>query len=201
VCPQRKHANPFGQRHAAKYLWQASSVANWRWNSRIFFGNGGRATPLHYLWWFAETNRISKRVLVAAMLFVPAGTWRFWQGWALLVLVLIPAFSCSLYLCKHDPQLIERRLQSKEKIREQKLIAKLLKLVVFDAFLLPGLDYRLGWSRTVLGGVPLWLTLLSQTLVLGGLLFVFWVMRVNSFASRTIQVEAAQKVISTGPTE
>jgi protein-S-isoprenylcysteine O-methyltransferase Ste14 len=94
--------------------------------------------------------------------------------------------------------LIERRLQSKEKIREQKLIAKLLKLVAFAAFLLPGLDYRLGWSRTVLGGVPLWLTLLSQTLVLGGLLFVFWVMRVNSFASRTIQVEAAQKVISTG---
>lgn len=65
--------------------------------------------------------------------------------------------------------------------------------------MLPGLDYRFGWSRTSLGPVPLWLMLLSQVLVLGCFLLVFWVMRVNSFASRTIQVEAGQKVISTGP--
>jgi hypothetical protein len=69
----------------------------------------------------------------------------------------------------------------------------------FVAFLLPGLDYRLGWSRTFLGALPLWLLLLSRTLVLVGLLMVVWVMKVNSFASRTIQVEVGQRVISTGP--
>lgn len=75
----------------------------------------------------------------------------------------------------------------------------MLKLVFFAAFPLPGLDYRFGWSRTSLGGVPLWLTLIAQVLLLDGLLFVFWVLKVNSFASSTIQVEAGQSVISSGP--
>ena len=138
-------------------------------------------------------------ILVAAMLFIAAGSLRFWQGWTFMALLFIPGISSIIYLYKHDPQLIERRLQRKEKISEQKLIVRLLKLVSFTAFLLPGLDYRWGWSRTALGAVPLWLTLLSQALVLGGLLLVVWVMKVNSFASRTIQVEAGQKVISIGP--
>ncbi len=64
---------------------------------------------------------------------------------------------------QQNPQLIERRLQSKEKIREQKLIVRLLKVVFVAAFLLPGLDYRLGWSRTSLGAVPLWRELRSPT--------------------------------------
>ena len=137
-------------------------------------------------------------LLAAAMLFIPAGSLRFWQAWTFLAVVFIPLVASSLYLAKHDPQLIERRLQTEEKVREQKLLIRLLKPVFFLAFLLPGLDYRWGWSRT-LGAVPRWLVLLSDVLVLGGLLFAFWVMRVNSFASRTIQVEAGQKVISTGP--
>ncbi len=137
-------------------------------------------------------------LLAAAMLFIPAGSLRFWQAWTFLTVVFIPLVASSLYLAKHDPQLIERRLQTEEKVREQKLLIRLLKPVFFLAFLLPGLDYRWGWSRT-LGAVPRWLVLLSDVLVLGGLLFAFWVMRVNSFASRTIQVEAGQKVISTGP--
>ena len=94
---------------------------------------------------------------------------------------------------------MERRLQSKEKVSEQKLLMRVTRPLFLAAFLLPGLDYRLGWSRTFLGAVPVWLILLSQVLVLGGFLFVFWVMKVNSFAARTIQVEAGQKVISTGP--
>jgi protein-S-isoprenylcysteine O-methyltransferase Ste14 len=138
-------------------------------------------------------------IIVAAMLFIPAGSLRFWQGWALMILVFVPVISFYLYFYKHDPQLLERRLQSKEKVREQRLLIRLLKLLFFAAFLLPGLDYRFGWSRTSLGGVPLWLTLLAQVLLLGGLLFVFWVLKVNSFASRTIQVEAGQSLISDGP--
>jgi len=138
-------------------------------------------------------------IMVAAMLFVPAGSLRFWQGWAFLAVAFIPVISFSLYLCKHDPQLMERRLQRKEKLREQRLLVRSLKLVFFAAFLIPGLDYRRGWSRAFVGAVPLWLTLLSQGLVLTGLFLVFWVLRTNSFASRTIQVEPGQPVISTGP--
>ena len=104
-----------------------------------------------------------------------------------------------MYLWKRDPQLIERRLQSTEKFREQRLLMRVLKPVFVAAFVLPGLDYRFGWSRRYLRGVPLWLVVACQAVFLGGLLLVFWVMKVNSFASRTIQVEAGQKVISSGP--
>ena len=90
-------------------------------------------------------------------------------------------------------------MQSKEKVSEQRLLIRLLKPVFFAAFLIPGLDYRFGWSRAYVGAVTLWLTVLSQVLILGSLLLVFWVLNVNSFASRTIQVEAGQSVISSGP--
>jgi len=138
-------------------------------------------------------------IIVAAMLFIPAGSLRFWQGWVFMPLVFIPVISFYLHFYKHDPQLIGRRLQSKEKVSEQRFLIRLLKPVFFAAFLLPGLDYRFGWSRAYVGAVPLWLTVLSQVLILGGLLLVFWVLKVNSFASRTIQVEAGQSVISGGP--
>ena len=135
----------------------------------------------------------------AAILFLSAGSLSFWQGWAFMALWSVAAIFSFAYFYKHDPQLIERRLQGKEKVKEQKLLIRLAKPVFFAAFLLPGLDYRLGWSHRSLDAVPLWLILVSQALILAGFLFVIWAMKVNSFASRTIQVEAGQKVISTGP--
>src|SRR5271157_1925819 len=107
-------------------------------------------------------------IVIALMMFIPAGSLRFWQGWALIAVVYVPLLFFFSYLYKHDPQLLERRLQSKEKISEQKLLMRLLKPAFVAAYILPGLDYRLGWSRTSLGAVPLWLTLLSQALVIGG---------------------------------
>jgi len=94
---------------------------------------------------------------------------------------------------------MERRLQAGEKIREQRCLIQLLKPVFFVVFLLPGFDHRLGWSRALLGAAPAWLSLIADALILGCFLLLFWVLRVNSFASRTIQVESGQKVISSGP--
>jgi protein-S-isoprenylcysteine O-methyltransferase Ste14 len=138
-------------------------------------------------------------ILLSAVLFIPAGSLRFWQGWAFLAIAFLPLLSACVYFYKHDPKLMERRLQSQEKVSEQKLLIRLIKPVFFAAFLLPGLDYRFGWSRRLLGALPLWVVFLSLALILGAFLFVFWVLKVNSFASRTIQVETGQKVISTGP--
>jgi protein-S-isoprenylcysteine O-methyltransferase Ste14 len=144
--------------------------------------------------------RLSLGLIIGpAVLFIPAGSWKYWQGWSFLAVAFIPSTLAFLYFYKHDPQLVERRLQRKEKVSEQKLLMRVTVPFFLAAFLLPGLDYRWGWSRTFLGAVPVWLILLSQVLVLGGFLLVFWVMKVNSFTSRTIQVEAGQKVISTGP--
>jgi len=138
-------------------------------------------------------------VIFAALLFLPAGTLRFWRGWVFLVLFFLPILIAHVYLYKHDPQLLERRMQRKEKVSEQRLLIKLWMPFFFAVFLLPGLDYRFGWSRKLVGEVPLWLTVLSDVLVVSGWLFVFWVLKVNTFASRTIRVEAGQKVISSGP--
>jgi protein-S-isoprenylcysteine O-methyltransferase Ste14 len=137
--------------------------------------------------------------VAAAILFIPAGAWRFGQAWVLLGVAFTYAAFAFLYLYKHDPELIERRLRSKEKISEQKRLVRWLKAVFFVVCLLPGFDYRLGWSRSLLGEVPVWLSLVCDSLVLSGLITVFWVLKVNSYASRTIEVEAGQKVISDGP--
>lgn len=136
--------------------------------------------------------------LVIAVLFIPAGSLKFWEGWAYIAAAYVPTILTYLYLYKYDPELFMRRLQRKEKLREQKLLRRAFTPLTVVGVVIPGLDYRFGWSRD-LGGVPLWLALLSQALVLGGVVLVFWAMKVNSFASKTIQVEPEQTVISTGP--
>jgi protein-S-isoprenylcysteine O-methyltransferase Ste14 len=133
-------------------------------------------------------------IIVAVFLFVPAGSLRYWQGWAFMALWFLPMLIASPYFLKRDPQLVERRLQTKEKSSEQKTIIRLAQPIVFVNLLVPGLDYRFGWSR-----VPVWLTIVSEALVLTGYVITFWVMKENSFASRTVQVVEGQRVITTGP--
>jgi protein-S-isoprenylcysteine O-methyltransferase Ste14 len=138
-------------------------------------------------------------VVTGAMLFLPAGTWKYWQGWIFLGFMMIPMVAASIYFTGRDPQLVERRLQAKEKIGEQKLIMKFAKLIFIAAFLIPGFDFRFGWSPRTFGAVPIWLMILSGTIALAGYLMTYWVMSANSYASRIIQVEKDQRVISIGP--
>jgi protein-S-isoprenylcysteine O-methyltransferase Ste14 len=137
--------------------------------------------------------------LMAAMLFLPAGSLRFWQAWVYLALFLGSSLFRTLYFYRRDPRLLERRLQMKETALEQRLFKLLWRPLFVCALLLPGFDYRFGWSRSYIGAVPLWLIWTSQTLVCWSYLLVFQVLRVNSFASGTVQVETGQRVISTGP--
>jgi len=144
-------------------------------------------------------SRLTVRVLNAlvvmgAMLFIPAGTLKFWQGWAYLIMFFVPGLLAFVYFYKHDPELVERRLRFKEKVREQKQIMTFVYVIWLIAFLLPGIDHRFGWSR-----LPLYLMLASQVVVFCGYLLTLWVVKVNRFAARTIQVEPGQKVVSTGP--
>lgn len=125
---------------------------------------------------------------------IPAGSFRFWQAWVYIGIQFVPAIFAFIYFSKHDPKLIERRSLLKEKVPEQKRIMGLLYVVWLVASLLPGFDHRYGWSR-----LPLWLTVLSQVLVVGELLMAYWVLTINPFAARAIQVESGQTVISGGP--
>jgi protein-S-isoprenylcysteine O-methyltransferase Ste14 len=133
-------------------------------------------------------------IFVAAMFFVPAGSVRFWQGWAYIGIVFIPMFAASFYFYKYDPELVASRMQRKEKVREQKVIMRLANLLFFVCLLLPGLDHRYGWSHMASS-----LTIVSQVLALGGYLMTLWVMKANRFASRIIEVKVGQQVISSGP--
>jgi protein-S-isoprenylcysteine O-methyltransferase Ste14 len=138
-------------------------------------------------------------IAAVAILFLPAGTLNFWQGWVYLAILFLPALCSYGYFWKHDPQVLERRMQTREEVGEQKWLIRLFGPLFIAVFLLPGFDRRCGWSRGSLGDEPLWLTIVALALVLGGILLAVWVINVNRFAARTIRVESAQKVISTGP--
>jgi protein-S-isoprenylcysteine O-methyltransferase Ste14 len=138
-------------------------------------------------------------LVIAVVLFLPAGTLRFWQGWAYLAVWFIPGIIFSLYFYKRDPALVERRLESKEKEKVQKMIMGVVFLVFSLAYLIPGLDFRFGWTDRWTGPVPLWFEIASLLIVLASYLMTIWVMDVNRYAARTIRVEVGQKVASTGP--
>ena len=134
-----------------------------------------------------------------AALFVTAGTLRYWEAWAFLGVWFVPAIFGFYYFYTHDRDLVRRRMQSTEPVKEQKAIMKVAYVFFFTAFLVPGLDFRFGWTFARTGGVPLWLRIVSLAMVLAGTLPTYWVMDVNRYAARTVQIEAGQRVVSTGP--
>ena len=133
-------------------------------------------------------------ILVGLFLFVPAGSLYYWQAWIYCGVIFIPAFFVVQYFLKKDPELLERRMRMKEKEEKQKSIIKFAAIISFIGFIIPGLDYRYHWSN-----VPVLLVIISNIIVLLGYIFVFFVLRENSYASRIIEVENGQKVITTGP--
>lgn len=149
-------------------------------------------------------SRVARRLLIslgclAGMLFLPAGSLRFWQGW--LFVGLMGAFWTFFfaYFLRHDPHILERRMQRVESDPAQKLFQKLSMLLTFPGLILVALDFRFGWTRHWLGPVPVAVVLIGQTGTLAGYWFVFWVMQTNTFASSTIRVEQQQTVIDRGP--
>ena len=129
-----------------------------------------------------------------AILFVPAGTLAYWEAWLYLAILLLPMFFVFRYLLKHDPQLLERRMQMREREVAQRRIITLSYLYFLVAFTLPGFDRRWGWSDVP----PLVVIAADLVVMLGYGMFVL-VLRENQYAARTIQVEQGQRVISSGP--
>ena len=137
---------------------------------------------------------IAAPIIVGIVLFGPAGTLDYWQAWAWMAVLFIPAFFVVIYFLKKDPQFLERRLRTKESEVRQKFIIKFATLIFIIGFLIPGFDYRFGWSE-----VPVEIVLVADIFVFLGYALIFLVFRENSYAGRTVQVEKGQKVITTGP--
>lgn len=147
---------------------------------------------------FAITMLVST-VACGAVVFLPAGTLRFWQAWAYLGVFILPIFITYLYFLKRCPETLEGRLKTDEQVAEQRLLIRCSQAISFAVLVLPGFDHRFGWSRRFFGAQPLWLTLLSLLLALVGISAALWVMQVNRFAGATVGVESGQTVISNGP--
>jgi protein-S-isoprenylcysteine O-methyltransferase Ste14 len=128
------------------------------------------------------------------MLFIPAGSLHYWQAWVWLGVLFVPLIFVVNYFLKRDPKFLERRMRLREKEAPQKKIQLISGTLFFLGFLIPGLDYRFGWSS-----VPVPLVLAADVMVFLGYLFIFLVFRENSYASRIVEVEAGQRVITSGP--
>jgi len=133
-------------------------------------------------------------LVLCLVFFVSARTLRFWEAWVYIGIILSCAAFVIAYFLKHDPDFLLRRLKTKEKVKEQKLIIKLAWLLFIPTFVIPGFDKYYGWSD-----VPMQLIIIGDILVLSGYLIIIRVFRENSYASRIVEVDSGQKVISTGP--
>lgn len=132
-------------------------------------------------------------LLVSLLIFIPAGSLKFWNGWLFMGSLFIPMFLILIYLFVKEPDLLIKRMKAKEKEKAQKAFQFLSIIVFLIVFIVPGLDFRFSWSY-----VPLPVVLISALLMMSGYLMFFIVMKQNTFASRVIEIQDEQKLIDTG---
>jgi protein-S-isoprenylcysteine O-methyltransferase Ste14 len=135
-------------------------------------------------------------VVIGLLLFAPAGTLKFIEGWVVLILFSGSSLAITLYLARKDPALLERRTQAgpvAEKETSQKVIQGLASIVFASTIVVPALDHRFRWSHA-----PIPAVIFGNALIALGFLIVFLVFKENTFTSAVIEVAAEQRVIETG---
>lgn len=132
-------------------------------------------------------------LMVAFLLFLPAGTIAYFNGWLFIALLFVPMFLLGVILLLKAPDLLKKRLNHKEKEGEQKQVIGLSLLMFVGGFVAAGLDFRFGWTA-----VPNWMSILSSVLLLLSYGLYAEVMRENAYLSRTIEVQENQKVVDSG---
>jgi protein-S-isoprenylcysteine O-methyltransferase Ste14 len=133
-------------------------------------------------------------IVLGLIFFWPAGTFRYWQAWVYIAMLFIPMVGVFAYFIRRDPELLERRMRAREKERQQKAIIGLSSLLFIGIYLLPGFDRRYGWSS-----VPVFVVIAADIMILAGYGFFVRVLKENRYASRVVEVEEKQRVITTGP--
>ena len=132
-------------------------------------------------------------LLVGVLIFLPAGSFSYWQGWLLMGLLFVPMFIAGIILVVKNPELLRKRLDAKEKEREQKTVVAMSGLLFIAAFIIAGLNWRFVWWL-----VPDWTVWVGAILFLGSYALYAEVLRENTYLSRKIEVQEGQKVIDTG---
>ena len=136
---------------------------------------------------------LSGMLIVALVLFLPAGSWNYFNGWLLCGLLFLPMLVLGALLLWKAPALLEKRQNTKEREKTQMAVVAVSSLLFLAAFVAAGLDFRFGWTH-----VPIWLVCLAAVLQLAAYGLYAEVMRENAWLSRTVEVQENQKVIDTG---
>ena len=145
------------------------------------------------LFWSGIIRFMSGLLLVGLLLFLPAGSFAYWQAWLLIGILFVPMFAAGLVMMAKNPELLRKRLSMKEEQSEQKQVIAMSGLMFLTAFVLAGLNFRFGWIR-----LPAWVSWAAAVLFLLAYLLYAEVLRENTYLSRTVEVQENQKVIDTG---
>ena len=132
-------------------------------------------------------------IIVGLLLFVPAGTLNYWNGWLFIGLLFIPMFIAGIVLMIKNPELLRKRLNAKEKENEQRKVLLFSGLMFLSGFIVAGLNYRYSWIT-----IPNSVVIISSVLFILAYILYAEVLRENTYLSRTIEVQENQKVIDTG---
>jgi protein-S-isoprenylcysteine O-methyltransferase Ste14 len=132
-------------------------------------------------------------LLVGVLLFVPAGSLAFENGWLLIGLLFGPMLVLGIVMLMKAPALLEKRLDAKEKESTQKGVVAVSGLIFLVGFVVAGLDFRLGWSY-----VPVWAVIVASVIFVVSYALYAEVMRENAYLSRTVKVQQGQQVIDKG---
>lgn len=141
----------------------------------------------------AITRFISGIILIAVLLFIPAGTIHYWNAWLFMGVLFIPMFIVGTILMIKDPALLGKRLNTKEQESEQKNIIAFGGLMFIIGFIVAGLDFRFKWLV-----LPNWIVNVAAIVFLLAYIFYAEVLRENTYLSRTVEIQEDQKVIDTG---
>ena len=132
-------------------------------------------------------------ILVGLLLFLPAGTFAFWQAWLLIGILFVPMLIAGFMMMFRNPKLLRKRLNAKEEQKEQKAVVALSGIMFLAAFVVAGLNFRFGWLS-----LPKWVVWTASALFL--LAYLMWgeVLRENAWLSRTVEVQEGQRVVDSG---
>lgn len=132
-------------------------------------------------------------ILLGLLIFLPAGSFHYWQGWLMMGILFVPMFVAGLLLMVKNPDLLRKRLNAKEEEKEQKAVVALSAVMFVAAFVVAGLNWRFQWLV-----LPDWAVWLAAALFLFGYILYAEVLRENTYLSRTVEVQEHQEVIDTG---
>lgn len=132
-------------------------------------------------------------ILVGFLIFLPAGSFSYFNGWLLMAILFIPMFIAGIVLMIKNPKLLKKRLNAKEKQKEQDLVVKLSGLMFLIGFIVAGLGFRFNWYT-----LPRFIVIIAAMIFLFAYILYAIVLKENTYLNRTIEVQENQKVIDTG---